>query len=88
MNPKNQKNSTQLSSQPTLSTPTIDLQLVTTVPSTALASSAHQNGECSVDEILTEPVHCEWSLPETPPFADPIFKWRPGPLMLFLYRCG
>ena len=80
MNPKNPKNSTQSSSQPTPSTPTIDLQLVTTVPSTALASSAHRNGECSVDEILTVPVLCEWSLPETPPFADPIFKWGLFPL--------
>ena len=84
MNPKNQKNSTQPSSQPTPSTPTIDLQLVTTVPSTTLASSAHQNGECSVDGILTEPVPCEWSLPETPPFADPIFKWGPLDALSFI----
>ena len=51
-----------------------DIQSDTTVQRIAPATATHHNGEHSNDETKAEPTHKEWSLPETPPIADPTFN--------------
>ena len=65
------------SHQSTSATTDLTSNLDSAVPSSAPPSlTLHQDGECSRNEE-SESVLGDWSLPATPPIADPSFNWGP-----------